>query len=53
MKLSIDEHKGEAIIIFDDSYRWVALDVHSCRTVAAMLLEIANRVDPPTPMKAN
>jgi len=44
-RISVDLHKGEALITFDQAYAWISLPPAGARELAAALIRVADQVD--------
>lgn len=44
-RISVDLHKGEALLTFDQAYSWISLPVAGARQLAAALTEVADRIE--------
>lgn len=44
-RISVDLHKGEALITFDQPYSWVSLSPENARKIGKALLEVADQAE--------
>lgn len=45
MRLSVDVHKGEALITFDQAYTWISLPPTDARKIGQALIKAADTIE--------